>query len=344
MRIKSRKVSDHLFLCVFLCFFVPKYISTRSYENPTVVIKRTYPLYNCKTHNLNTIMKKFLFPIMAILLFASCSSSEDAVTVPEPQKYSIDSSIQLDDIKLQAYIFEGNYYIEAIDQSNNKVFSIKDKAEGYIEDLGFGEKREFPINGCYLQCALIKNDYLYILVSLYADLVAHPHKFILKIKDGKVLKKEYFDTFEYDNYDVSFYPERMADWYGEYIAIYSTKRTNLYNIAILDANLSKIHGNGIPLVENWIEYIEENDYISISMNNVVYIINNAVVCMDVFKYNYSECLLWETRFTEDEIRVNKVIYSLEEDNVIVDIDATTKAGEKKNYYLTLNKDSGNLIL
>lgn len=288
-------------------------------------------------------MKKFLFPLMAILLFASCSSSEDVVTIPEPQKYSIDSSIQLDDIKLQAYIFEGDYYIEAIDQSNRKVFSIKDKAEGYIEDLGFGEKREFPINGCYLQCALIKNDYLYILVSLYADLVAHPHKFILKIKDGKVLKKEYFDTLKYDNYEVSFYPERMADWYGEYIAIYSTIRTSGYDIAILDGNLSKMYGNFIPYAKNWIKDIENSNYISVSMNNMVYTVGNTVVCVDLSKHEYSECLIWETRFTEDEIRVNKATYSLEEDNVIVEIDATTKAGEKKNYYLTLNKGNGNLI-
>ena len=99
-------------------------------------------------------MKKFLFPLVAILLLAACSSSEES----DSFKYQIDSSIQVDNLKLQSYIFEGNYYIEAIDDSGNDVFIIEDKAEGYTEDLGFGEKREYPVNGCYIQSAVKKNN------------------------------------------------------------------------------------------------------------------------------------------------------------------------------------------
>ena len=74
-------------------------------------------------------MKKFLFPVIALLLLAGCSSSEDVIDEPEPPKYSINSTVQVGDIKLQSYIFEGDYYIEAIDESGNKAFTIKDKAE-----------------------------------------------------------------------------------------------------------------------------------------------------------------------------------------------------------------------
>lgn len=63
-------------------------------------------------------MKKFLFPLVALLLLAACSSSEES----DSFKYQIDSSIQVDNLKLQSYIFEGNYYIEAIDDSGNDVF------------------------------------------------------------------------------------------------------------------------------------------------------------------------------------------------------------------------------
>ncbi len=65
-------------------------------------------------------MKKFLFPLVAILLLAACSSSEES----DSFKYQIDSSIQVDNLKLQSYIFEGNYYIEAIDDSGNDVFLL----------------------------------------------------------------------------------------------------------------------------------------------------------------------------------------------------------------------------
>ncbi|MDE6986817.1 MAG: lipoprotein, partial [Bacteroides acidifaciens] len=139
-------------------------------------------------------MKKILFPLVAILLLAACSSSEDTINEPEPPKYEINSVILVGDLKLQSYIFEGDYYIEAIDESGNKVFTIKDKAENYTHDLGFGDKREYIVKGCFLQSALKKDDCFYILGDLYSsELVAHPHKFILKIKDGKLVLKKYFD-------------------------------------------------------------------------------------------------------------------------------------------------------
>ena len=193
-----------------------------------------------------------------------------------PPKYNINSTVQVGDIKLQSYIFEGDYYIEAIDESDNKAFTIKDKAEGYIEDLGFGETKEYPVRGCYIQSTLKKDDYLYILVSLYGDLIAHPHKFILKIKGGKVVKKEFFDKMYYDGYDeVLLYPEAIADWYGEYIAIYTTIRTSSDAIVILDKDLKNVYGRNYA--HNWTEYIGKNNYISLSLKNMVYISNNEVV-------------------------------------------------------------------
>lgn len=289
-------------------------------------------------------MKKILFPLVAILLLAGCSSSEDVIDEPEPPKYSINSTVQVGDIKLQSYIFEGDYYIEAIDESGNKAFTINDKAEGYIEDLGFGETKEYPVRGCYIQSTLKKDDYLYILVSLYGDLIAHPHKFILKTKDGKVVKKEFFDKVYYGDYNkVFFYPEKMVDWYGEYIAIYTTSRTSLYDIAILDKDLKNIYGNNSPDVQNWIGYIERSNYISLSVKNMVYIAGNTVNCVDISKYRYLESFVWQTTFTDEEIRVDKTSYSLEGDNVIVDVEATTKAGEKKKYHLVLNKETGSLL-
>ena len=146
-------------------------------------------------------MKKISFFIIAIILLTSCSSNESPIDEPDLPKYQIDSAIPIDDLKLQAYIFEGDYYIEAIDESGNKVFTIKDKAENYTHDLGFGDKREYIVTGCFLQSALKKDDYLYILVSLYADIAYHPHKFILKIKDGKVVEKEYFDKEYYSGFE-----------------------------------------------------------------------------------------------------------------------------------------------
>lgn len=158
-------------------------------------------------------MNKILFPLVAILLLAACSSSEDTINEPEPPKYKIDSAIAVGDLKLQAYIFEGDYYIEAIDESGNKVFTIKDKAENYTHDLGFGDKREYIVKGCFLQSALQKDDCFYILGGLYSsELVAHPHKFMLKIKDGKLVKKEYFDKD--DPHHGHFYPEKIAEWYN----------------------------------------------------------------------------------------------------------------------------------
>lgn len=289
-------------------------------------------------------MKKISFFIIAIILLTNCSSNESPIIYElEPPKYNINSTVQVGDIKLQSYIFEGDYYIEAIDELGNKAFTIKDKAEGYIEDLGFGETKEYPVRGCYIQSTLKKDDYLYILVSLYGDLIAHPHKFILKTKGGKVVKKEFFDKMYYGDYnEVFFYPEKMVDWYGESIAIYTTSRTSLYDIAILDKDLKNIYGNNSPDAQNWIGYIERSNYISLSLKNMVYIAGNTVNCVDISIYRYLESFVWQTTFTDEEIRVDKTSYSLEGDNVIVDVEATTKAGEKKKYHLALNKETGRI--
>lgn len=284
-------------------------------------------------------MKKISFFIIAIILLTSCSSNESPIDEPDLPKYQIDSAIPIDDLKLQAYIFEGDYYIEAIDESGNKVFTIKDKAENYTHDLGFGDKREYIVTGCFLQSALKKDDYLYILVSLYADIAYHPHKFILKIKDGKVVEKEYYSGFE----ETIFYPEAIADWYGEYIAIYKTARTGIYEIGVLDSDLKQTIGNNDPGAERWVKEIERNNYIPISYNNMVYIYDNMVVCVDISMYRYDKYLIWQVPITDEEIRVNKSTYSLDGDNVILDIEATTKIGEKKKYHLILNKDTGEIV-
>ena len=289
-------------------------------------------------------MKKISFFIIAIILLTSCSSNESPIDEPDLPKYQIDSAIPIDDLKLQAYIFEGDYYIEAIDESGNKVFTIKDKAENYTHDLGFGDKREYIVTGCFLQSALKKDDYLYILVSLYADIAYHPHKFILKIKDGKVVEKEYFDKEYYSGFEETiFYPEAIADWYGEYIAIYKTARTGIYEIGGLDSDLKQTIGNNDPGAERWVKEIERNNYIPISYNNMVYIYDNMVVCVDISMYRYDKYLIWQVPITDEEIRVNKSTYSLDGDNVILDIEATTKIGEKKKYHLILNKDTGEIV-
>ena len=289
-------------------------------------------------------MKKISFFIIAIILLTSCSSNESPIDEPDLPKYQIDSAIPIDDLKLQAYIFEGDYYIEAIDESGNKVFTIKDKAENYTHDLGFGDKREYIVTGCFLQSALKKDDYLYILVSLYADIAYHPHKFILKIKDGKVVEKEYFDKEYYSGFEETiFYPEAIADWYGEYIAIYKTARTGIYEIGVLDSDLKQTIGNNDPGAERWVKEIERNNYIPIAYNNMVYIYDNMVVCVDISMYRYDKYLIWQVPITDEEIRVNKSTYSLDGDNVILDIEATTKIGEKKKYHLILNKDTGEIV-
>lgn len=287
-------------------------------------------------------MKKILFPLVALLLLAACSSSEDTINDPKPPKYKIDSAIPVGDLKLQAYIFEGYYYIEAIDESGNEVFTIKDKAENYTHDLGFGDKREYIVKGCFLQSALKKDDCFYVLAGLYSsELVAHPHKFILKIKDGKVIQREYFDK---PYYGKNLFPEKIADWYGECITIYATVRTSEYFITTLDENLKAIYSNrDMSGVQDWIENIERANYIPLSVNNMVYVTDNTVMCVDISKYGYDKYLIWRVPITDEEIRVNKSTYSLDGDNVIVDVDATTKAGEKKKYHLVLNKATGELV-
>lgn len=285
-------------------------------------------------------MNKILFPLVAILLLAACSSSEDAINEPELPKYEINSAIPVGDLKLQAYIFEGDYYIEAIDKSDNKVFTIKDKAESYTHDLGFGETKDYPVRGCFLLSALSKNGYLYVLVSLYGDQVAHPHKFILKIKDGKLVLKKYFDN--YDLQHGNFYPEKIAEWYEGYIVVYSTVRTSGYFISVIDSDLNIVYGNTGD-GRDWIENIERANYISLSMNNMVYTTDNIIMCVDISKYGYDKYLIWRVPITDEEIRVNKSTYSLDGNNIVVDIDATTRAGEKKKYHLVLNKDTGELV-
>ncbi|MDE6822209.1 membrane lipoprotein lipid attachment site-containing protein [Bacteroides acidifaciens] len=290
-------------------------------------------------------MKKILFPLVAILLLAACSSSEDTINEPEPPKYEINSVILVGDLKLQSYIFEGDYYIEAIDESGNKVFTIKDKAENYTHDLGFGDKREYIVKGCFLQSALKKDDCFYILGDLYSsELVAHPHKFILKIKDGKLVLKKYFDKEHYYGFEQTiFYPEAIADWYGEYVAIYKTVRTGIYEIGVLDSDLKQTIGNNDPGAERWVKEIERNNYMPISYSNMVYIYNSMVMCVDISKWGYNKYLIWQVPITDEEIRVNKSTYSLDGNNVVVDIDATTKVGEKKKYHLVLNKETGELV-
>lgn len=258
-------------------------------------------------------MKKILFPLVAILLLAGCSSSEDVIDEPEPPKYSINSTVQVGDIKLQSYIFEGDYYIEAIDESGNKAFTIKDKAEGYIEDLGFGETKEYPVNGCFILSALNKNDHLYILVSLYGAQVAHPHKFMLKVREGKIVKKEYLDIYDPKSPSLRFYPEKIAEWYGEYIVIYSTIRTSAYFISVLDKDLNIIWKNltGFMHTEKFIAYIEQKNYIALSVKNMVYIAGNTVNCVDISDYAREE-LCFATQFDIDYADYD-IIFVSEED-------------------------------
>lgn len=282
-------------------------------------------------------MKK-LFTIIAIVLFVGCSSNDNIVDDKIPE-YNIDSYIQIDDMSFRSYIYEGMFYIESVDKKGNKIFTISDKAESYVHDKGFGEKKIYNVSGCYLLDALEKKDNIYILISLYSEIpLSHPHKFILKIKDGEIVNKVYFDSDDYHNH--CFFPERMIDWYGEYMAIYITVKTSYNDMAILDENLNytyNVSGHG---VDRWVENIEKNNYILFSPNNIIYTVGNLVVCADMYKYEYT---IWETKFTEEEIRLIKVDYFLEEDNAVIDVDAITKAGERKKFHLILNKNTGELL-
>ena len=281
-------------------------------------------------------MKKFLFPLVAILLLAACSSSEES----DSFKYQIDSSIQVDNLKLQSDIFEGNYYIEAIDDSGNDVFIIEDKAEGYTEDLGFGEKREYPVNGCYIQSAVKKNNDIFILISLYGNLISHPHKFIIKVRNGMLDKKIFFDVDDYTK--GKFYPESIIDWYGKSIAVYRTRRTGDYCFAALNKDLDGQYYSNVHTCEYPIDNIINENYISLSEYKIVFTFESYVYCVDMS----DPCgLVWGVKFTEndEEIRVNKSTYSLDGNNVVVDVDATTRAGEKKKYHLVLNKGTGELV-
>lgn len=283
-------------------------------------------------------MKKILFLLIISLLLSGCGSDENITNEHETPNHSSDSFIQIDDVVLRGYIFEGNYYIEAIDTEKNIIFTIKEKAEDYVHDKGFGEKENYTVKGCYLLDAFKKNNNLYILVSLY-NKDYHPHKFILKIQDGKIIRKVYFDNDDYHNH--RFFPERMINWYGEYIAIYITEKNSYSDIAILDENLNYLDGSILSIDLNiLVENIEENNYIPFSPYKIIYAVRNAVRCVDISKLEH---LIWETKFTEEEIRLIKTDYSLEGNNVAIDISAITKTGENKKYHLLLNKDTGKII-
>ena len=111
----------------------------------------------------------------------------------------------------------------------------------------------------------------------------------------------------------------------------------------MDSDLKQTIGNNDPGAERWVKEIERNNYIPISYNNMVYIYDNMVVCVDISMYRYDKYLIWQVPITDEEIRVNKSTYSLDGDNVILDIEATTKIGEKKKYHLILNKDTGEIV-
>lgn len=279
-------------------------------------------------------MRRYLYSLIVLLLIC-CSSNENAVTIN-----GIDSFIQLDDLKLQAYILQEDYYIEAIDASGNRVFTIKDKVEDYIYNGNFGEKKEYLVKGCFLQSALEKNDCIYILVSLYASLDYHPHKFILKVRSGEVIQKVYFDRNDSENN--LFFPEKIADWYGEHIVIYTTTKTSGGDIAILDQDLKQIFGCHSVNSEILVSFIEKGSYISPSINSIVYIASkNTVWCVELSQNGCME--LWTSVITEEDIRRDKETFFLDGDNVIVEVEATTIAGEKKKYHLILNKDTGEIL-
>ena len=286
-------------------------------------------------------MKKFLFPLVALLLLAACSSSEDTINDPEPPKYKIDSTIAVGDLKLQAYIFEGDYYIEAIDESGNKVFTIKDKAEDFTEDLGYGAKQEYIVDGCYIQSAIKKGDEIYLLVSLYANLVYCPHKFIIKIKNNVVDNRIFFDVKDSD--EGKFYPASMVDWYENTIAIYSLNMMmDGYCFSVLDKDLNNQYYN-MNTDGGAIDNLNRGNYICISKYNILYVdlSRKSVCCFDL---SFPCKQIWNAKITDEkDVVLNKATYSLDGDNVVVDIDATTKAGEKKKYHLVLNKATGELV-
>ncbi len=161
------------------------------------------------------------------------------------------------------------------------------------------------------------------------------------------IERRFFDE---DIHEGFFFPEKIAEWYGEYIVIYSTIRTSGYFISVLDKDLDIIWKklSGGPF-SYFIKRIEMGNYISSSVNNMICVNSNTVDCWDVKTFVDSNSddprtwPIWKTSITDEEIRVDQSTYSLDGNNVVVDIDATTRAGEKKKYHLVLNKDTGELV-
>ncbi|WP_042369873.1 hypothetical protein [Bacteroides neonati] len=285
-------------------------------------------------------MKHILFFIMAASLFIGCSK-EEPVTEPNQLKYEINSSVTINNIKYESFLFEGDYHIIAYNSLNQKkIYEIKEKAETYIEDLGYGETREYTPQGCYILGVVAKPEFTYILISLTSNLAHVPNKFILKTKGGVVYQTKYFnDVFIPQTH--KFYPEKLIDWYKGYIAFYVSTRTSGNAFGVLDENFNEIYFNESS--EFMVENIIKKRHILISEKKSIFVDSNKIFCADM-SVNPNEIgnkeELWRTKYTEEDIKVNSIKYSLSSEYVLAEIDVTTKNGTNKKLNIKINSKTG----
>lgn len=288
-------------------------------------------------------MKRILFLMVAVLAITGCSKDEnDSIHEPESPPFEINSSEIVGNIKYESFLYEGNYHIVAYDLSKQKkIYEIKEQAETYIDDLGYGETVEYIPQGCYILEIVKKDDADFILVSLISSMQWHPNKFILKIKGGEIVKKKCFNNDRLDEIgslsEYHFYPETVIDWYGDNIAFYTSPRTSGYNFGVMDIDLNKAYFKSSNTTV--IDYITAQNYILTSENRMVSINNNLIQCIDVSQY-YP--IVWETEYTTEDIKVKSAKYSLSDGYVFAEVDAVNKEGTNKKFYIKANCNSGEI--
>lgn len=271
---------------------------------------------------------------MAVPLFIGCSK-EEPITEPNQPKYEINSSETVNNMKYESFLLEGNYHIIAYNSLNQKkIYEIKEKAEIYIEDLGYGETREYIPQGCYILGIVVKSEYTYILISLTSDLAYVPNKFILKTKDGVAYQTKYFNDIIISQ-PHKFYPERLINWYKEYIAFYASSRTNMAEFGVLDENLNETYFSRSS--EFMIENIIKKRHIPISEKKSIFVDGNEIFCADM---SVNTNKLWRIKYTEEDIKVNNIKYSLSSEYVFAEIDVTTKNGINKKLNIKINSETG----
>lgn len=286
-------------------------------------------------------MKKNLFLILTVLAIAGCSGEGNKLNTDKFNPI-INDSETVNDIKYETFLDEGYYHIIAYNKDGSIGFEIKDKAEPYILDLGYGEKKTYTPQGCYILGIVNKTEYTYIYISLISKLASVPNNFVLKIKEGIVLKQKYFNDIFYPNSTNAIYPETMINWCDKYIAFYSTPNTSIYNFGILDEDLNVVYFN--ESYSDLIDEIVRDNYIPISKNESLFTIKNEIFCVDMSASSMvHKDVIWKTKFTDSDIKIKTVSYHLLGDTVRMEISSIKRSGEDENYIIKINIKTGEIM-